>query len=115
MILPKELFEKIEYFEHTFDHKYGTHVDDVFTLHFKAWWRRKRVIRIKRLIEDYNEADGTFAHHPTPGAGDLYNQLNNWSTDTFEQKLDSMKHKYETNETNNVIQLKQRPKDISDE
>lgn len=114
MILPKEFFDKIEYFEHSLEHKSGTQVYDVFTIHFKSWWRKKRVIRIKRNITEYNE-DGTFMHSPTPSAGDLYNQLNDWSTDTFEEKLDSIKKKYKTNDTDNVITLKLKPKDITDE
>lgn len=116
MILPKEFFDKIEYFEHTYNHKrFTTNVDDVFTIHFKAWWRRKQVIRIKRIVENYDTDDGTFTHKSTPGAADLHNQLNGWATDTFQEKLDSVTRKYETNETDNVITLKPRPKDINDE
>ena len=115
MILPKEFFDKIEYFEHSMDHNTGTNVFDVFTLHFKGWWRKKRVIRIKRVIKNYNSDDGTFTHESTAGAGDLYNQLNGWAIDTFEEKLDNIKQKYETSNTDNVIQLKPRPKDINDE
>ena len=116
MILPKDFFDKIEYFEHTMHHKrYSTEVDDVFTIHFKAWWRKKKVIKIHRIISEYDSDDGTFSHRSTPGAADLYNQLNNWATDTFQEKLDSFKQKYETNNTDNVITLKPKPKDINDE
>ena len=116
MILPKEFFDKIEYFEHTMDHKrYTTNVDDVFTIHFKSWWRKKRVIRIKRVIENYDSDDGTFTHKSSTGAADLHNQLNNWAIETFEEKLDSITKKYETNNENNIITLKPKPKDINDE
>lgn len=115
MILPKEFFDKIEYFEHTMDHVGGTTVYDKFTIHFKSWWRMKRVIKIKRNIDDYDAYAETFTHKSTPGAADLYNQLNDWATQTFEEKLDSFKQKYETNNENNVIQLKQKPKDMNDE
>ena len=37
MILPKEFFDKIEYFEHTLYHPAGTNVYDVFTIHFTSW------------------------------------------------------------------------------
>ena len=115
MILPKDFFDKIEYFEHSMEHTLGTTVYDTFTIHFKAWWRKKRVIKIKRDTKDYNAADGTFTHSSTPGAADLYNQLNNWATQTFEEKLDSVKKKYETNDKDNVITLKPKPKDMNDE
>jgi len=115
MILPKDFFNKIEYFEHTLEHKTGTNVSDVFTIHFKAWWRKKRVIRIARTIKNYNTADSTFTHSPTPSAADLYNQLNDWAIDTFEEKVTSITHKYETNNENNIITLKPKPKDMTDE
>ena len=115
MILPKEFFDKIEYFEHTLSHKSGTKVYDEFTIHFKSWWRKKRVIKIKRTITDYDEISGTCTHVPTPSAGDLYNQLNDWAIDTFKEKMDSFKHKYETNNEDNIIQLKPKPKDMDDE
>ena len=115
MILPKELFDKIEYFEHTLKHNEGTQVYDVFTIHFKSWFRKKRVIKIKRYIDNFDNDDGTFTHSPTSSAGDLYNQLNDWATDTFEEKLSSIKHKYETNNEDNVIQLKPKPKDMDNE
>jgi len=115
MILPKEFFDKIEYFEHTMDHVCGTTVNDKFTIHFKAWWRKKRVINIKRDIENYDANDQTFSHRSTPGAADLYNQLNDWATQTFDEKLTSVTRKYETNETDNVIQLKPIPRNIDDD
>lgn len=73
------------------------------------------MIKIKRNITDFENDNGTFLHSPTPSAGDLYNQLNDWAIDTFEEKMDSFKHKYETNNTDNVITLKPKPKDIDDE
>jgi len=116
MILPKEFFDKIEYFEHTMEHKIGTKVYDVFTIHFKSWWRRKRVIRIERIISNYDSKTETFRHTVTPGAADLYNQLNEWACDTFEEKLDSIKNKYEkSDEHDNVIIMKPKPKDITDD
>lgn len=116
MILPKEFFDKIEYFEHTVKVTPGPNADDVFTLHFKSWWRGKRVIKIARRIENYDAEAGTFSHRATPGAADLYNQLNDWATQTFQEKLDSTKRKYTKQKgTDNVVVLKPRPKDINDE
>lgn len=116
MILPKDFFDKIEYFEHTMDHKLGTtQVKDVFTIHFKQWWRIRKVIKIDRSIDNYSESEGTFTHKSTPGAADLYNQLNNWATQTFDEKLTSVKRKYTTNDEDNVIKLKPKPKDMNDE
>lgn len=115
MILPKEIFDKIDYFEHTVEHKTGMEVYDVFTIHFKDWWRRKRVIKIKRISFDYDKADGTFRHEVTPSAADLYNQLNKWAISTFDEKLDSVKKKYITEDGSNIITLKSKPKDMDDE
>ena len=115
MILPKEFFDKIEYFEHTMERTHSTTVFDKFTIHFKAWWRRKKVIKIERVSSNYNEAEGTFTHQSTPGAADLYNQLNDWATQTFSEKLSNVSRKYETNNENNVIQLKPKPQDMDNE
>jgi len=116
MILPKEFLDKIEYYEHTLDHKIGTRVFDVFTLHFKAWWRPRRTIKIKRQVSDYNVDTGTFRHTVTPGAADLHNQLNGYATDTFEEKMDSVKNKYVKDENNdNVLIMKPKPKNLDDD
>lgn len=116
MILPKELFDKIEYFEHTMEHPSGHTVYDVFTIHFKQWWRKKRVIKIHRVIYNYDCDTGMLRHRVTPSAADLYNQLNDWSTETFEEKWNSVQKKYESHELHdNVVVLKPKPKDIDDE
>ena len=120
MILPKEFFEKIEYFEHSMEHKKNTTtVYDVFTIHFKAWWRRKRVIKIKRTVSEYNSSDGTFKHNATQGAADLHNQLNGHAIDTFEdnlEKMDKPVKKYEKSDTDdNVIFLKPVQRDNDNE
>ena len=115
MILPKEFLDKITYWEHTLDYGRRTHdVADKFTLHFKSWWRPKRVIRIQRLIVDAND-DGSYIHRVTESAADLYNQLNGYAIETFEEKLDNVTRKYEKHkEYNNVVVLKPKPKDIND-
>lgn len=116
MILPKEFFDKIEYFEHSLYHTKGTQIYDKFTIHFKAWWRPNRKILIQRNVSDYNKDTGLFTHNATPGAADLHNQLNNWATDTFEEKMDSVKNKYVKDENNdNVLVLKPKPKDLNDD
>ena len=116
MILPKEMFDRIDYFEHSMESNMGTKIYDVFTIHFKGWWRRKKVIKIRRRVSHYDEENGTMSHHPTESAADLYNQLNNWATATFQEKLTSVKKKYEKHDTeDNVIILKPKPKDIDDE
>jgi hypothetical protein len=115
MILPKEFFEKIAYFEHTVEHTKAVEVNDVFTIHFNAWWKPRRKIKIARVISDFDEESGYFSHHVTESAADLYNQLNTWATDTFDEKLSRITRKYETNSNDNVIKLKPKPKDINDE
>jgi len=116
MIFPKEFFEKIEYFEHSMHHKAGTQIFDKFTIHFKAWWRPRRKILIKRNVTDYDKDTGVFTHNSTPGSADLYNQLNGWATQTHDEKLDSVKNKYVKDENNdNVLVLKPKPKDLDDE
>ena len=115
MILPKEFFEEIRFWTHTCKQGHGTNVYDVFTIYFKKWYKRKKVIMIKRDVTDYNAEEGTFSHNVTPSAADLYNQLNNWAIQTWDEKLDSVKKKYEPpRDGSNVIQLKPRPKDIDD-
>ena len=114
MILPKELFDKIEYWEHTTQNKNGW-LYDVFTVHFRQWWRRKRSISIAREMVDYDSESDTASYRITPSAADLYNQLNKWAIQTWDEKLDSVKRKYEKDETgNNVIYLKQKPKDMNE-
>jgi len=116
MIFPKEFFDKIEYFEHTLYHKAGTQIFDKFTIHFKVWWKPKRKILIKRNVTDYNADTGMFSHNATPGAADLYNQLNNWATQTHEEKMDSVKQKYDKHDNHdNVLVMKPKPKDINDD
>jgi hypothetical protein len=113
MILPKEFFDKVEYFEHTVGYV-KSEVYDVFTLHFKAWWRPKKVIRIQRNAGAVDD-NGNKLWHCTPSAGDLYNQLNEWATSTFEEKLDSITKKYDKHEHHdNVVVLKPKPKDIDE-
>lgn len=114
MVLPKSLFDEIRFWEHTFKVGPGVQAWDIFTIHFKAWWRPKKVIRIARNCE-LAENDETFYHSVTPSAADLYAQLNNWAIQTWDEKLDSVKRKYETTDGSNVITLKPRPnKDDND-
>jgi len=116
MILPKKLFEKIEFFEHSIDQSCGpVEVSDKFILHFRDWWRRKKVIKINRIIEHYNADDGSFVHRSTPGAADLYNQLNDWAISTFEEKLTSISRKYKTHNNDNIIELNPKPANLDDE
>lgn len=115
MILPKELFDEIRLWSHTVQQGRGTDCWDVFTLYFHKWWRRKKVIKIKRDVIDYDPENQTFSHSVSPSAADLYNQLNQWAIQTWEEKLDSIKKKYEPpKDGSNVIQLKPRPKDMDD-
>lgn len=115
MILPKHIFERIDHFEHTVEIKPGSYAAyDKFTLHFKSWWRPKRVIWIRRSMKGQNE-NGDTLYNVTPSAADLYSQLNNWAIQTWDEKLDSVKKKYKSpKDGSNVIQLKQKPKDIND-
>ena len=116
MILPKELFDQISFWEHTVQHGRGYHVWDVFTIHFRQWWKRKKVIKIHRVIDTTGCEPGFFHHNVTPSAADLYNQLNDWAIQSWDEKLDSVKQKYEPpKDGSNVIQLKPKPKDIDDE
>lgn len=113
MILPKEFFEKIEYWEHSTDSRNGE-LYDKFTIHLKGWWRRKREIWIRRQLVETDE-NGTTFWNSTPGAADLHNQLNDWATQTYEEKLDSIKKKYEPpKDGSNVITLKPKPQDLDD-
>jgi len=116
MILPKKFFDTIEYCEHTLQHRSGTNVFDVCTIHFNKWWKPRRKIKIKRQVSDYSQTTGMFRHSSTKGAADLYNQLNRWAIDTHEEKLDSVKQKYEKHDNhNNVLVMKPKPKDIDDD
>lgn len=116
MILPKDFFDKIDYWEHTIDYGRRTHeVSDKFTIHLKGWWRLRRIIKIQRLITECND-DGSYVHRVTESAADLYNQLNGYAIETFEEKLDKVSRKYEKHkEHNNVVVLKPRPKDLTDD
>ena len=107
MILPKELFEKIEYFEHTAVYVNGE-LCDLFTLHFRSWYRKSHKIKIRRVLHGMNE-DGTSSWSTSPSAADLYNQLNSWAIQSWDEKLDNVKHKYEVTDGSNIIHLKPRP------
>ena len=114
MILPKELFEQISHFEHS-SKSDALRMYDVFTIHFKQWWKRKQVIVIEREIVSYNSKTDILKFRTTPSAADLYNQLNNWAVQTHEEKLDSVKQKYEApKDGSNVVQLKPAPRDIDE-
>lgn len=114
MILPKEMFEQISFWDHTVKHGRGMHVWDVFTIHFRQWWKPKKVIKIHREIDTRDCEPGYFTHRVTPSAADLYNQLNDWAIQTWDEKLDDIKRKYEKDETGQVIYLKTKPKDMDD-
>ena len=112
MILPKDFLAQIEYFEHTVEHTKSTTVNDVFILHFKQWWKPKRVIKIARRLTDFTD-EGTFQHHVTESAADLYNQLNNYATETFQEKLSHITNKYTKDKHHdNIIRLKPKPPDL---
>lgn len=82
MILPKDFFDKIEYTEYTHESD-GYKMYDVFTIHFKAWWRKDKVIRIQRT---YEGKDGdNYTYRMTETSHELYNQLIGWARSTFDE------------------------------
>jgi len=115
MILPKKIFDQISFWEHTVEFGRGYRVWDVFTIHFKQWWKFRKKIKIQRKIDFDDQNSNRFTHSPTPSAADLYNQLYNWSIQSWDEKLDSIQRKYEKNKSGNVIYLKQKPKNLNND
>ena len=64
-MITKRLLDSIEAFEveSTFGH-YTAH--DVYTLHFRQWWKKNKVIKMGRKISKQDFDKGTFSHSQTP-------------------------------------------------
>jgi hypothetical protein len=74
MLLPENLLKQVEYYEDTSEKILDDGVYTKVTLHFKAWYRFKKVIRI-RWTSWYNHREQTTQHTETQEAVELRNQL----------------------------------------
>ena len=85
MVIPKHLLDHVLYFEYTNYVPSYQKPQDQFTLHFKQWWKKKKVIEIKRTITEIRD-DGGYTHTMSDSAEMLLNQLNDYALATFEDK-----------------------------
>jgi hypothetical protein len=92
MILPKKTLEQLDYYTVNQRYAYPHTVYDVITLFFRPFWKRKRVIEIKRMVTEFFP-DDTFTHKSSSEARDLICQLERHVISTFEDNEPQMKKK----------------------
>lgn len=75
MKLPQRILSQVEWFEvDTKKDYWQSTIYTVITLHFHAWWRWSRVIKMAGIY-DRTEVDGTRIYHPTDETQELLAQL----------------------------------------
>lgn len=105
MILPKKLLNQISYYEYTYSSGgYGEPVD-IFTLHFKSWWKRKKVIKIVRRMTDikFENERKTYSHYMNTESIELLNSLKEYAKSTYKEDV---RDRYYSNDEDNIITLK---------
>jgi len=84
MLIPKKTLEQIEMYTVSIEKPAGDFsMDDVIVLYFRQWWKLRKVIRIRRTITKIYDND-QFRHCTSEDAEQLINQLNEWSSGTFD-------------------------------
>ncbi len=77
MRLTAHILDQVSWWEHTTERDdYSRGFNSVFTLHFKQWWRPRKVIRI---AAHYDRTEGcTRIFQPSSSADALLSQLNTY-------------------------------------
>lgn len=97
MLLPKHTCENIDYYT-TEVVQEGTWMYDIIVIHFKQWWKRKRVIKFRRQRGEETEKD-IHAFYACTEYEELNHQLRELAYDTW------VKSKI-TSKNGNVIDVK---------
>lgn len=84
MILPKQIIDNISYFEYTTSNDGGINYYDVITLHFKQWWKRKKVMKIRRSATVNEDNPELYTFSAGSGVDAMLNQLNGTMAKTHE-------------------------------
>lgn len=104
MILPKKMLNQISYYEynHVIDSP-GKPIDK-FTLHFKSFWKKKKIIKINRRIFN-QEGNGNYSHSMTDEGEEFLNQLKEYIESTYDEDV---RDRYDADPGTNIITLKPR-------
>jgi len=84
MKLPQHLLEQIEYAECTSEYV-DNNLYDIFTIHFKQWWKRKRVIKIRRGSNVDRNNTSLITYTPSTNTNELMAQLDEFINSTFDK------------------------------
>ena len=74
-MITKDLLEDVVAFEKYIQMVGGNRAVDVFTLHFRQWWKQKKVLSYACDTTDINEENNTFSYSSTAQAMAFHNIL----------------------------------------
>ncbi len=73
MRLTNHILTQVSYWTHVIKEDWGMGFTDVFTLHFKQWWKPRKTIRILLTLRDMDGDVATYRR--TIGSRELEQQL----------------------------------------
>lgn len=89
MLLSKDLLTQVEHYTITCElEKYTGNPYDIITLHFRQWWKRKQVIRNRRIIVRWLINKVTFVHDSSDETIELVEQLKQYIKSTLNDDND---------------------------
>lgn len=91
-MISKELLDDVVAWEYKRETGYYS-ANDIYTLHFKQWWRSKLVLKYMRDVHNRNKDTKTFMHRMTPISEEFYTTLYNHIKSTYNEssEVDSKK------------------------